>query len=85
MASDESFLLFREFRYLKVRVLLNLQDEIARMEADLDSFDEVDSINDPHALMSRESDEANNPRRKILLSEIQQKVNEYGDSCPVVV
>jgi len=54
------------------------------MEADLDLFDEYDSIKNPRALKSRESDEANNPRRKNLLSDIQQKINEYGDSCTVL-
>lgn len=40
IASDDDFLFFRRFGDLSVRVLLVLQDEIVRLEAQLDALNE---------------------------------------------
>lgn len=40
VALDRDYLIIRQFNYLRVRVLLNLQDKLQRYEENLEQFDE---------------------------------------------
>jgi hypothetical protein len=86
--SDENFMLYRRFGYLHSRMLLRKQDELRKLEAELDEYDEVDSEGTPEQrrlLTSRDSDEAADRRepkgsrtRTIILNEIEEKLDKYG-------
>jgi len=81
-------MLYRRFGYLHSRMLLRKQDELRKLEAELDEYDEVDSEGTPEQrriLMSRDSDEAADRRepkgsrtRTIILNEIEEKLDKYG-------
>lgn len=75
-------MLYRRFGFLQSRLLLNKQDELRKLEKDLDRMDKVDEKNDPGVLRSRERDDAENGRRKKLLYEIEKKFKEYCNSLP---
>lgn len=80
MQSDPNFAMYRQFRYLRHRCLLYAQDEIVELERRLNSFDADDEKNDPLNLSSRERDDSQSwPRRKELLAEIKNKLQEYDD------
>lgn len=69
-------------------MLLRKQDELRKLEAELDEYDEVDSEGTPEQrrlLTSRDSDEAADRRepkgsrtRTIILNEIEEKLDKYG-------
>jgi hypothetical protein len=78
-------MLYRGFSYLHSRVLLDLQDELACLERELDRADLIDE-NNGHGtrLRCRERDERDarksgleRTRRDILL-DIRHKLCEYG-------
>lgn len=84
-ASDTNFALYRSFSYLHSRVLLDLQDEITSLEAELDEIDLEDSFEDQRRLMSRDYD-ASQPHgegaprsRRVILREIKTKLLEYDE------
>lgn len=88
-ASDTNFALYRSFSYLHSRVLLDLQDEITSLEAELDEIDLEDSFEDQRRLMSRDYD-ASQPHgegaprsRRVILREIKTKLLEYGMHTPI--
>lgn len=86
--SDENFMLYRRFGYLHSRMLLRKQDELRKLEAELDEYDEEDANGTPQQqrlLMSRDSDEAADRKepegartRTMILDEIEQKLHKYG-------
>ncbi|CAN9107261.1 unnamed protein product [Alternaria sp. RS040] len=84
-ASDTNFALYRSFSYLHSRVLLDLQDEITSLEAELDEIDLEDSFEDQRRLMSRDYDasqphDEGAPRsRRVVLREIKIKLLEYDE------
>jgi predicted signal transduction protein with EAL and GGDEF domain len=91
--SDENFMLYRRFGYLHSRMLLRKQDELRKLEAELDEIDELDAIDGTpqrrRLLMSRDSDEAADRRepegirtRTMILDEIEQKLEKYGLNFP---
>lgn len=75
-------MLYRRFGFLQSRLLLNKQDELRKLEKDLDRMDKVDQKNDPGILRSRERDDAENGHRKKLLCEIEKKFKEY---CNIIL
>ena len=83
--SDDSFMIYRRFGYIHSRLLLNKQDELRELEADLRDMDLIDASSEEGALClkSRELDEERNdiqglgPRRA-LLEKIEQKTLQYG-------
>lgn len=85
-ACDPNFLIYRKFNWLRNRVLLQYQDELAVLENQLEVLDRHDNRNEAERLTSRRRDEATRPRRKNLLAEIDKKLADYGWSLrpPVV-
>lgn len=79
-ASAPDFYIFREFRYLQSRVLLQLQDELRTLETQLWRMDELDRVNKPHNLRQREIYDQRDGPRKQLLNQIQEKLVQYGQS-----
>jgi hypothetical protein len=82
LGSAENAMLYRRFGFLQARVLLNKQDEIRELEADLDHMDSVDAVDSPNMLRSRENDDAANGERRIILRKIELKFKEYGAASP---
>lgn len=83
-------MIYRRFGYLHSRILLRKQDELGKLEADLDEYDDVDEneLENPQdsqrLLMSRECDEAACRKEKKgvrtrteILDEINEKLVEY--------
>lgn len=68
----------RQFRYLQVRSLLHLQDELRQLEHELFTLDERDGRERPHHLTSREASEDEGSERKTLMEGIRGKWTEYG-------
>jgi hypothetical protein len=91
--SDENFMLYRRFGYLHSRMLLRKQDQLRKLEAELDDIDELDASDGTQqqrrVLMSRDLDEAADRRepegirtRTMILDEIEQKLENYGLNLP---
>ena len=87
LSSDGSFSLYRGFSYLHSRVLLQLQDELAALEKELDDVDNADRVEGrTKNLKARRYDEKN-PRdegsgyrsRKEILDDIHKKILEYDE------
>lgn len=83
--SDDSFMIYRRFGYIHSRLLLNKQDELRELEANLHDMDLVDASSEEGALClkSRELDEERNDiqglgSRKALLEKIEQITLQYG-------
>jgi hypothetical protein len=80
-SSEANFSLYRSFSYLHSRVLLDLQDEITALEAELDDIDWRDHDEDEDRLKSRDFDvrQPDDTRnRRVILREIKAKLMEYG-------
>lgn len=82
ISSDNDYFVFRRFDRLHCRVLLKLQDQLTCLEERLDNLD-IAWAHAPHAdggerdnSTLRQDDE----ERKTLLEEIQQKLQEYGET-----
>lgn len=78
MSSGENAVTLRQFRYLQVRSLLHLQDELRQLEHRLSVLDERDRRERPHHLTSREVGAAGDGQRRVLMEEIRGKWTEYG-------
>ncbi|KAF2827613.1 hypothetical protein CC86DRAFT_369704 [Ophiobolus disseminans] len=84
-SSDINFSLYRSFRYLHSRVLLDLQDEITSLEKQLDYMDEEDHEDDPARLQSRYVDidravrDGRSPNRPEILRKIRAKLLDYDE------
>lgn len=82
-SSESNFSLYRSFTYLHSRVLLDLQDDIAGLEKELDEIDWDDFDEDPDRLRSRDfdkaSDENSGRNRRVILKEIRLKLVEYDE------
>ena len=80
--SDENFLIARKYGYLRSRVLLYRQDELAVLERNLIALDADDEEKRPLALQSRKHDESTDKdpvySRKVLIQNIDDKLKEYG-------
>ena len=82
-SSESNFSLYRSFTYLHSRILLDLQDEIAGLERELDEIDWDDFDEDPNRLRSRDFDkisaETDARSRTVILKEIRVKLMEYDE------
>ena len=82
--SDDNFLIARKYGFLRSRVLLYRQDELAVLERDLINLDEDDAENEDQKirLSSRKTDEEQDTdpvnSRKVLIQKIDNKLKEYG-------
>lgn len=86
-SSTPNFSLYRGFSYLHSRVLLDLQDEVATLERELDELDRTDNdgtysrlrVLKSRAVDIREARKQKNVRtRRIVLRDIRDKLVEYG-------
>ncbi|KAF5008705.1 hypothetical protein FDECE_5032 [Fusarium decemcellulare] len=68
--------MFRTFSRLHARVLLHKQDELAQLEQRLDRLDQADLQFDAYRLLTNRYGSGDEERR-ILLREIEVKLNEY--------
>ena len=82
-ASDDNFLIFKKFSWLRNWALLSLQDELLVLQEDLVILDDYDDKHDPTRLSSRRRDSALDSRRKDLLLQIEEKLSRYGN--PVIL
>ena len=73
--SDDSFMLYRRFGYLQSRILLEKQDELRSLEAQLDNLDSSEMYDAPDNLFTRD---CQGETRKGLLTQIEGKFCEYG-------
>ena len=82
MNSDENFQMCRKYGFLRSRVLLHRQDELAVLERNLIEMDAEDKELLPIALQSRKADEERDEderySRKTLMQKIDDKLKEYG-------
>jgi len=80
--SDENFMIYRRFGFIHARLLLQKQDELRIMEAELDRMDKRDRFNNVEALQCRMTDESrtqDGESRKALLSRLQETVLVYDE------
>jgi len=77
--SDVNFLMYRRFGYLRNRVLLHKQDELAMLEQQLKELDDLDDEEDHFRIRSRKYDSRHGvSARERLIGEINDKLKEYG-------
>lgn len=74
-------MIYRRFGHLQARILLNKQDELRQLWAQLKDLDEFFGIKYPSRLYCRERCDAECEDYKKLLTLIEQKYNEYGECC----
>jgi hypothetical protein len=86
LSSESNFALFRGFGYLHVRVLLEKQYELSKLEQELDDLDEIDDSPEVkgNRLMNRDLDKrrARNDgyrSRSDILDDIHKKILEYDE------
>ena len=85
--SDDSFMIYRRFGTLQARLLLRKQDELRKMEEQLQALDAYhdESEYGRQCLASRvqdakmKPDEEGEETRDQLLDRIEKKHNEYGE------
>lgn len=90
MDSEDTFGIYRRFGFLYSRVLLSKQDELRKLEDDLDAMDNRDahtSDKTRKCLKSRAKDFARtstngSQTRKELLQTVESKLYEYGQCLP---
>ncbi|KAL8912001.1 MAG: hypothetical protein Q9171_002914 [Xanthocarpia ochracea] len=76
--ADPSFLIYRKFGWLHNRLLLYLQDELAELEHKLDQLDKATfSDDEDFKLSSRRDDWIGPSKRRDLVRQIAQKLEEY--------
>lgn len=85
IASDNDGFLFRRFGELNARVLLNMQNDIEAVEAELAQLDRAIKLDEREnaRLDSLQADKAPNalyPRRARLLEDVQEMLHRYSES-----
>lgn len=89
-ASDQTYFIVRKFPALNVRVILSLQDEIVKLEQELDELDEDWSREElPASIHHPDPDLIHNgtfrndcvEERKRLLGELTTKLSNYSKTC----
>ncbi len=82
MDSNDFFKIYRKFDFLRGRLLLDRQIELAELEEKLITIDKEDSAKCLTSTMSREGTEGRTTqsarRFKALMDEIHKKLNIYG-------
>lgn len=74
---DPNFRIYRKFGWLHNRVLLHIQDELQKLEDDLERIDAWEAkFGDDLKLACRRRD--NNTERLKLIATIKEKLDEYG-------
>lgn len=76
-------MLYRRFGYLQSRLLLEKQDDLAKLELKLDAYEEKEFQDNANSLMTRRHLKNDNMMEKAkLLKDIEQTWNEYCKSRP---
>jgi hypothetical protein len=81
LSADDDLMMFRGFRRIHSRVLLQMEVEITQLENALDKLDKEDDA-DPnmwYRLSNTEHDEDWDPRQKELFDQLLTKLKEYGE------
>lgn len=77
--SDETFMIYRRFGYLRSRLLLYYQDRLAGFERTLDSLDKKDAHEHARRLCSRQADcNQARPQRPELFLQLARDMKLYG-------
>ena len=76
---DTNTHLYRRFGYLRNRALLYVQDELVHLERQLAAMDDADAAEEPYRLASRSWDAEDDPKRKVLMTEIKARLKEYDE------
>lgn len=77
--SDDNFMMYRRFGYLQARLLLEKQEQLRRLEEDLDVMDkrgEAAGSRDLKTLKDGKKDNAG--ERRMLMRRIEKKFRDYG-------
>ena len=84
---DPNFLIYRKYGWLHNRLLLHLQDELKKLEEDLERLDKWEfTTGDNKKLRSRRRDSScPTSQRQALLTILNEKLKDYGMSIPHAV
>ncbi|MCJ1436831.1 hypothetical protein MMC27_006213 [Xylographa pallens] len=75
---DPNFAIYRQFKTVRHRCLLYMQDELRALEHDLEQLDLQDTLTNPSLLSCRSRDASQDPSRRMeLLARIKDKIGEY--------
>lgn len=77
---DPNFLIYRKYGWLHNRLLLHLQDELKKLEEDLERLDKWESTRgDDKKLRSRRRDSSSpTSKRQALITTLNEKLKDYG-------
>lgn len=81
--SDDNFMIYRRFGYLQARLLLEKQEQLRRLEWDLELMDEKDKeaqSRDLVTLGDGDGESGRAPARQELMQRIEEKYRDYGAS-----
>lgn len=85
VASDNDFFILRRFSSLSARVLLGLQDQLSRLEEDLEQLEkrtrEKDVPDIHNGSFRQEAEEG----REILVRQAQRLLRDYSQSCHLCI
>ena len=82
--SDINFALYREFGYLRNRLLLHKQAKLTKLMGRLDELDDKDAEDDPFILQTIEDCSGRDPGKEELLKEIDKELKDYGKNDLIV-
>ncbi|KAI9798660.1 MAG: hypothetical protein M1833_004649 [Piccolia ochrophora] len=79
--SDRGLFILRRFGWVRKRILLHLQDQLAQLEEQLLEIDESEYEPQGHSvrLKSRRYDEHSNSKRTPVIAKLQEILKEYDD------
>ena len=78
VSSDEDFFVLRRFGSLSARVLLDLQDQLARLEGELEDIEQQLRQRDAPDVHNGSFRQDSQTRRKEIISEAQRVLREYS-------
>jgi hypothetical protein len=77
--SDDNFMIYRRFGYLQARLLLEKQEQLRRLEWELELLDEKDMKAKSRALISfADGEDGEGQERRQLMQKIEDKIRDYG-------
>jgi len=77
--SDDNYMAYRRFGHVQSRLLLEAQDDLRRLESELDDLDVDETADNKQALCSRELHNASwSPQRQSLMKDLKVAYNEYA-------
>ena len=81
--STDGYMIYRRFGHIQSRLLLDAQDDLLKLESQLEDLDEEETTDDMEALCSRKLHNANfSDQRKSLMKDIKVAYHEYGKHYP---